>query len=138
MHDGPQPGECEPGTGPDEQLLPDPDIDHPVRVLALGPGEGIRADLGEDDGDARILVEQARDDGGEAITHGVHDRETSDRSGGGAMANCRTGGRRAGPGGAAGAQATLGSPADPFGSTRATTTRGCPGCGAVNAAYSAS
>ncbi|CAM5736704.1 hypothetical protein SHIRM173S_06288 [Streptomyces hirsutus] len=71
VHDGPQAGERHPGGGPHQELFPDADVDDPVRIPADGIGEGVRADLGEDDGDPG-LVEQPGDDG-ERTGHGCFD-----------------------------------------------------------------
>ncbi|GGX34377.1 hypothetical protein GCM10010297_64840 [Streptomyces malachitofuscus] len=72
MHDRTQPGQRHPARRADQQLLPDAHIDHPVRVAPPCLGEAVRADLGEQHRDARVLVEQPGDDRGETITHGVH------------------------------------------------------------------
>jgi hypothetical protein len=58
VHDGPQSGQRQSGGRPDQELFADPDVDHPVRVSALCLHEAVSADLGQDDRDPGILVEQ--------------------------------------------------------------------------------
>ncbi|GGW23470.1 hypothetical protein GCM10010381_02500 [Streptomyces xantholiticus] len=74
MHDRPHPGECDAATGADQQPLTDARIDHPGRMAALRLLETGGTDLGEDEGQAGVLVEQARGGGDETVTHGVHGR----------------------------------------------------------------
>lgn len=72
VHDRTHPGQGEARARPDEELLADADVDHPVGMPELGVREAVPADLGEHDRDPRVLVEQPGDDRGETVTHGVH------------------------------------------------------------------
>lgn len=72
VHDRAHAGQGEARARPDEELLADADVDHPLRMPELGVREAVPADLGEHDRDPRILVEQPGDDRGEPVTHGVH------------------------------------------------------------------
>lgn len=72
VHDRPHSGERQARARPDQQLLADTDVDHPVGMRAPRLLETVRADHGENDRDPRILVEQPRGDGNETVTHGVH------------------------------------------------------------------
>jgi hypothetical protein len=74
VHDGSQTGQRQARARPDQELFADPDVDHPIGMPAPGFRETVLADLGEDDRDPRVLVEQPRHDRGETITHGVHRR----------------------------------------------------------------
>lgn len=58
VHHGPQPGQRQARARSDQQLLPDADVDHAVRMPVLRALESGHTDLGEDDRDARILVEK--------------------------------------------------------------------------------
>lgn len=58
VHHRPQTGERQTRARPDQELLADADVDDTVRMAAPSVLETGQTDLGEDDGDARILVEQ--------------------------------------------------------------------------------
>lgn len=73
VHDRPHPRQRQAGTGSDQQLFPDADVDHPVRVGAPGRGEAVGADVGEHDGQPWLLVQELRGGADESVTHGVHE-----------------------------------------------------------------
>src|SRR6185312_7938439 len=72
VHERPQAFQRKPGCDADHQLLADPDVEDP-RVRP----ELAHADLGEDDGDARIVVEELGGDLVEALAHSDHDRTSA-------------------------------------------------------------
>ena len=53
-----QPGERQAGSDSDHRLLVDADVDDAVGVAHCGGGETVAADVGEDDGDALVGLEE--------------------------------------------------------------------------------
>ncbi len=72
VREGPQAGQGESGSGTDQELLADSDVDHPVRVRFGGVTEVLTGDLGVHQRRVGALVEQ-RDRGGGELLAGAHD-----------------------------------------------------------------
>ena len=71
VHDRAHPGERQSGADVDEQLLADPDVDDPVGVACFDLAEELAGDLGVDQRDRRVGLDEVAGGAGE-LGAGVH------------------------------------------------------------------